>query len=255
MCKAQRTSKNNTVSSCEAPSPPDHLPRGEGSFSRRELLARSAAGMAAFTAATCRFSPLLAAPASRWFKIGVCEWLTGKAFDLAVFDLVKTIGLDGLQLEVRSATDKHLNQPELQQKYLAAAKCAGVEISSLALGPLNSVPLKSDPRALAWVEESIDVCKAMGLTVILLPFFGAGDIDMQRTAEIDHVVKVLRQAAPKAEKQGVVVGPGKLPDRRRQHPPDHRPRRFAGGEGLLRRGQLDRQGPQRDTRKSARWAS
>ena len=37
-------------------------------------------------------------------------------------------------------------------------------------------------------------------------FFGRGDLDMQRTGEIDHVVGVLKDVAPKAEKQGVVIG-------------------------------------------------
>ena len=81
-----------------------------------------------------------------------------------------------------------------------------MEIASLALGELNGVPLKSDPRAAHWLDESIDVCKAMGLTVVMAAFFGRGDIDMQRTGEIDHVVKGLRQVAPKAEKQGVAIG-------------------------------------------------
>ena len=36
--------------------------------------------------------------------------------------------------------------------------------------------------------------------------FGNGDLDMQRTAEIDHLVKVLKEIAPKAEKQGVAIG-------------------------------------------------
>ena len=36
--------------------------------------------------------------------------------------------------------------------------------------------------------------------------FGRGDLDMGKTAEIDHLVKVLKDVAPKAEKQGVIIG-------------------------------------------------
>jgi sugar phosphate isomerase/epimerase len=35
--------------------------------------------------------------------------------------------------------------------------------------------------------------------------FGAGDLDMKKTAEIDHVVKVLKELAPKAEKLGIAI--------------------------------------------------
>ena len=56
----------------------------------------------------------------------------------------------------------HLRRPEVQKAYLEAAKRTGLEIASLAIGEMNSVPLKSDPRAAEWLADSIDVCKALG---------------------------------------------------------------------------------------------
>ena len=46
--------------------------------------------------------------------------------------------------------------------YRDAAQRAGLEIASLAIGEMNHVPLKSDPRAARWLADSIDVCKALG---------------------------------------------------------------------------------------------
>ena len=46
-------------------------------ISRRTMLGRWAQAMA-FAAATSPFAPLLAAPRSRWFKIGACDWSLGK---------------------------------------------------------------------------------------------------------------------------------------------------------------------------------
>ena len=46
----------------------------------------------------------------------------------------------------------------------------------------------------------------MGLPIVMVAAFGRGDLDMSQTAEIDHFVKVLRDAAPKAEQLGVVIG-------------------------------------------------
>jgi L-ribulose-5-phosphate 3-epimerase len=36
--------------------------------------------------------------------------------------------------------------------------------------------------------------------------FGPGDLDMANTKEIDHLVGVLKSAAPKAEKEGMILG-------------------------------------------------
>ncbi len=174
-------------------------------LSRRAVLSRSAqAAVLAVTAG--RLEPLLGAPGKRWFKIGACEWNLGKA-DPSSLDVAKRIGLDGVQVNMGSVADgMHLRKPEVQKAYLDAAKRTGLEIGSLALGETNSVPLKSDPRAARWLADSIDVCKAMGLTVVMPACFGNGDLDMAKTDEIDHLVKVLQEACAKAEKQAVTIG-------------------------------------------------
>ena len=175
-------------------------------ISRRTMLTRSAQA-AAFAATAACFRPLLAAPQSRWFKIGACDWSLGKRSDPAAFDVAKEIGLDGVQVEMGTVgNDMHLRRPEVQKRYREAAQRTGLEIASLAIGEMNSVPLKSDPRAARWLCDSIDVCKALGLTVVMPACFANGDLDMSKTAEIDHLVGVVKEAAPKAEKQGVVIG-------------------------------------------------
>jgi sugar phosphate isomerase/epimerase len=168
---------------------------------------RHGAGAAAVAALAGTFEPLLAAPQSRWFKIGACDWSLGKRSDPAAFDLAREIGLDGVQVDMGSAAnDMRLRKPEVQKAYLEAARRTGLAIASLALGELNSVPLASDPRAAEWLAQSLDVSKALGLTVTLAAFFGRGELDMQKTGQIDHVVGILRDLAPKAQRAGVVIG-------------------------------------------------
>jgi len=175
-------------------------------ISRRTVLSHSA-GAAALAAVAGNLQPLLAAAESRRFKIGACDWSLGKHSDVAAFDLAKQIGLDGVQISMGNVrNDMQLRKPEVQKAYLAAAKRTGMEIGSLALGELNSVPLKSDPRAARWLDQSIDVCKAMGLTITMPAFFGAGELDMNNAAEIDRVVTILQRIAAKAEKQGIIIG-------------------------------------------------
>ena len=174
-------------------------------ITRRKMLGRGAQATA-FVLAASPLAPLFAAPESRWFKIGACEWNLGRA-DPSSFDVAKQIGLDGVQVNMgRVGNDMHLRKPEVQEAYLAAAKRTGLEIGSLAIGEMNNVPLKSDPRAARWLDESIDVCKALGVTVSMPACFGRGDLDMANTKEIDHLVEVVKNVAPKAEREGIIIG-------------------------------------------------
>lgn len=174
-------------------------------FSRREMLRRSVQ-TAAWLAAAAEFAPLLAAPEKRRFQIGACDWSIGKMGDPAAFEVAKQIGLDGVQVSLgTAANDMRLRQPAVQQQYQDAAKQAGLQIASLAIGELNGVPYKSDPRTIPWVSDSVEVCQALGVKVVLLAFFSNGDLRGD-TAGMDEVVRRLKVVAPKAEKAGVALG-------------------------------------------------
>lgn len=142
----------------------------------------------------------------RRFKIGACDWSIGKDSDVGAFAVAKQIGLDGIQVNMGSEQNNlHLRQPVVQQAYQKASKETGVAIASLALGVLNNVPYKSDGRTEEWVWDSIDVAKALNVPVILLAFFNKNDL-RNDAAGIKEVVRRLKQAAPKAEKAGVILG-------------------------------------------------
>ena len=151
-------------------------------------------------------APLLAAPKDRRYRLGACDWSIGKMGDPAAFEVAREIGLDGVQVSLGTvANNMRLRQPELQQQYLATARQTGLQVASLAIGELNSVPYKSDPRTVAWVSDSIEVCQALGVRVVLLAFFSQGDL-RDDSAGVAEVVRRLKAAAPKAEKAGVVLG-------------------------------------------------
>lgn len=172
-------------------------------FSRRYLLKQ--AGLAA---AGVVLAPGAARPQDqrRGFKIGACDWSLGKQSDLGAFAVAKEIGLDGVQVSLgTAANDMQLRRAEVQKAYLAEADRQDVAIASLAIGELNSVPYKSDPRAEEWVRDSIDVCTALHIDVVLLAFFSAGDL-RDDSAGVDTVVTRLKKVAPKAEDAGVFLG-------------------------------------------------
>jgi L-ribulose-5-phosphate 3-epimerase len=126
--------------------------------------------------------------------------------DPGAFEVAKEIGLDGVQVSLGTAADDmRLRKPEVQQQFKEAAKKAGLQVASLAIGELNGIPYKSDPRTVKWVSGSIDVCKAFDVHVVLLAFFGNGDLRDDK-AGVDEVVRRLKAVAPKAEKAGVILG-------------------------------------------------
>ena len=174
-------------------------------FTRRQMIMRASQAVGALGIAS-QLAPLLAAPEQRRFKIGACDWSIGKQGDVTGMELARRIGLDGLQVSLGTlADDMKLRRPEVQQAYREAARKSGMEIGSLAIGEMNNIPYKSDPRAEQWVSDSVDVCQAMGCKVVLLAFFSKGDVKGDK-AGTDEVVKRLRKVAPKAEKAGVILG-------------------------------------------------
>lgn len=174
-------------------------------LSRRKMLARCAQTAAGVTLAS-RFAPLFAAPAERRFKLGACDWSIGKMGDPAAFELGQQIGLDGIQVSLGTAANHmRLRQTAVQEEFKNAARNAGLEVASLAIGELNDIPYKSDPRTIEWVSDSIDVCSAFGVRVVLLAFFGQDDLRGD-PAGIAEVVRRLKAVAPKAEKAGVSLG-------------------------------------------------
>ena len=177
----------------------------ESRLSRRAMLGQSTQAVA-WLALAANCAPLFAAASKRRFRIGACDWSIGRMGDPAAFELAKEIGLDGVQVSLGTAADDmRLRKPEVQQQYKEAASRAGLEVSSLAIGELNSIPYKSDPRTVAWVSDSVDVCRALGVRVVLLAFFSNDDLRGDK-AGVDEVVRRLKAVAPKAQKAGVILG-------------------------------------------------
>jgi sugar phosphate isomerase/epimerase len=173
-------------------------------LTRRQLL-KGAALLAAFTNASV-LNNLFAADTKMKFRIGACDWSLGKDSDIAAFDMAKQIGLEGIMVNMGSVKNNlHLRNKKVQDDYLAASKKTGIQISSIAIGELNNVPFKSDPRTEKWVSDSIDVAKRLHVPVILLAFFEKNDLRNDERGK-KEVVNRLKKVAPKAEQNGVILG-------------------------------------------------
>jgi sugar phosphate isomerase/epimerase len=174
---------------------------------RGTLIAAALIGVAALAAAagTAGGPPPAGQKTGYNLPLGVCDWTIGKTGDPAAFGLAAGLMLDGVQVSLVPKGDSlALADPDLRRVFLEAAGKARIPIASFALGDLNGVPLKSDPRAERWLAKAIDVAAAMSVKVILVPFFGQADL-RNDPAGVDAVVAALKRLAPVAEAKGVIL--------------------------------------------------
>jgi sugar phosphate isomerase/epimerase len=139
-------------------------------------------------------------------KVGVTDWNLQQTAKIEAVALAKKLGFDGIQVSLgRPASDKlPLDDAELQARYIAAAKANDIVINSTCLDALHVNYLKNDKLGQRWVSDAIRITRALNTGVILLPFFGKGALN---TAEEKlYVADVIRELAPDAEKEKVILG-------------------------------------------------
>jgi L-ribulose-5-phosphate 3-epimerase len=182
------------------------------SLSRRRFVQIGLQAGALLTPAARAIANANVRAAAAQFKVGVPDWNLKLEAKIDAIALAKKLGFDGVQISlghegVKTASDHlPLSDPKTQQAYLAEAKRAGIPITSVCLEILhrNYLKVKTDPLGARWVAEAIPAAKALGVKVILLPFFGNGAL--KTPEEMDYVGDVLREQAPAAEKAGVILG-------------------------------------------------
>jgi sugar phosphate isomerase/epimerase len=165
-------------------------------MTRRQFIARTA--LAAASAAW--LTKLQAAEPSR-IRIGSCSLSLTQA---------QKAGLAGVEVGAGSPADKlQIADEATRRRYKDEMKETGLVVSSLMMGLLNSAPLATDPRGPAWLEQSIDAAKDLGAKVILVAFFGKGDLldkdGKVKQQDVDVVVERLKAAAPRAKDAGVTL--------------------------------------------------
>ena len=169
-------------------------------LTRRDFMQISAAGLV--SAAIGGQSLIASAAKGVRFRLGVTDWNLRQTVKLESVALSKRLGFDGVQISIGRKME--LADKALQQSFLAESKRVGQPLASLCLDILHVNGLKSDPLGQRWTAEAIPIAKAMGIKVILLPFFGKWALQTQ--AEMDFVGDALKEIAPAAEKAGVILG-------------------------------------------------
>ena len=179
-------------------------------FSRRDFLNTTAAGLASIALTRTEYLTAYAKAKGVKFKLSAPDWSLNQEGKLDAVALSKQIGVPGVQISIGHAAKGEtlsklpLSDSSLQKQFLAEAKKQGIAITSLCLEIMHTNGLKSDPLGEKWLAESIPVAKALGVQVILVPFFGKWAI--KEKAEQERVADIMRNVAPAAEKLGVILG-------------------------------------------------
>ena len=173
--------------------------------SRRWFLGAGAAGLASAAIGFQKRNWSYAADRGVKFKVGVTDWNLRQEGKTDAISLAKRLGFDGVQVSLGVGTDKlPLADPAVQEAYKAESRRVGLPLASVCLNVLHRNYLKSDPLGQRWVSDSISIAKALGVKVILLPFFGRGALQTER--EMDYVGDALREIAPAAERSKIILG-------------------------------------------------
>ncbi|TDB67352.1 sugar phosphate isomerase/epimerase family protein [Arundinibacter roseus] len=140
------------------------------------------------------------------YHLGACDWSIGKRMHVETFEVARQIGLQGLQISFNtSENERGLADAATLKSIQQASQRSGIPVSSLAIGELNRVPYKSEPKTEEWVWQSVEAAKALKAPIVLLAFFNNGDLRSDSAGKT-MVIERLKKVAPFAEKQGVTLG-------------------------------------------------
>jgi len=174
-------------------------------YTRRRFLGTAAAGLTG----AALFNQLSAFAQDEGLRLSACDWSL-RAVGPQGINVAEKVGLDGLEVSaVDDGDNVKVADPHYREAYKEKVADTGVVVSSLAMGFLNQKPFATDSRAPQWLEQTIDATADLSAQVILLAFFGKGDLRNEgelKANDVDATVEILKSLAPRAEEKGVILG-------------------------------------------------
>ena len=153
-------------------------------------------------------APPAAAP--QRYKVAVSDLMILKRQKLGAVQLAKDLGADGVEVDMgslgkRDTFENQLTNAATRELFLAKAKEAGVEITSLAMTGFFAQSFAERPTVPRMIQDCVDTMTAMNVKVAFLPL--GVECDLQKKPELrPKVVERLKLAGEIAAKAGVVIG-------------------------------------------------
>ena len=168
---------------------------------RRDFLTIAAAGSLLLAKPALLFGEEEVKP--KW-KVGITDWDLRATGQLGSFAIAKELGIEGVQVSYQPSGGNSLAVRANRPRFLAAAKEAGVAISSFCIGQLNSHPLATTPEAEGWVADCLEAMEEMDIEVVLIPFFGNADMNQHKEHQ-PLVIEKFKRLAPIAERKKKIL--------------------------------------------------
>jgi len=144
------------------------------------------------------------------YKVAVVDLMMLKRQKLGAFGLAKTVGADGLEVDMgglgaRETFDNTLAIDSVRRQFLETAQTDSIAICSLAMTGFYSQNFATRPTWQKMIGDCIETMKQMHVNVAFLPL--GVNADPGKHPELrDSVVRRLRTAGKMAEDAGVVIG-------------------------------------------------
>jgi sugar phosphate isomerase/epimerase len=144
------------------------------------------------------------------YKVGVVDLMILKRQKLGAFPLAKTVGADGLEVDMgglgdRETFDNQLAIDSIRLQFLAKAKEQHLEITSLAMTGFYAQSFATRPTYQRMVGDCIKTMQQMGVKIAFLPL--GVNADLSRHPELRPViVERLKVIGKMAEAAGVIIG-------------------------------------------------
>src|SRR5438445_555513 len=144
-------------------------------------------------------------------KFGTLQSVLAQPLE-TVFETAARLGFAGVELDWNALEDAGgvgKFGPARLGPLQETAQRAGVEIPSVAAhflnrGGLGSRDAAAQETGLEAVRTGIALCADLGARVLLVPFFGAGEL--KGGADVDQLARHLKTLAPEAQERGVRLG-------------------------------------------------
>lgn len=144
------------------------------------------------------------------YKIAVCDWMILKRQKLGAFELTRTIGADGLELDMgglgkRDSFDNKLREPHFQQLFKEKAAEYDVALSSIAMSGFYAQSLVNRANYVDLIQDCLQTMKVMGAKVAFLPLGTEGDL-IKKPEIRPEMVRRLKVIGDMAAKEGLIIG-------------------------------------------------
>ena len=173
---------------------------------RREFLAIAAGAAGTLCLANAATVLAQARDVKTTWKVGITDWDLRASGRLSSFAIAKELGYEGVQVSYQPSGAESLSNRDNRSRFVAAAREAGVAISSFCIGQFNQTPFATTPEAEAWVEDCLNAMEEMEVPQVLIPFFGNGDLDTNETRRnLPLAIEKFKRLAPIAERKKKVL--------------------------------------------------